>query len=67
MWNEEGAMNAVILVLVRSFSGYSYETAGQIEGFFNDPVQAHACASEIETVTHKEVEVCGSQITVLVL
>lgn len=57
-------MNTIIVTLIHSFNGYIYETAGLITGFFSDPKQAHACASKIQTVAHREVEVCGSQLGV---
>lgn len=57
-------MNTIIVTLIHSFNGYIYETAGLITGFFNDPEQAHACASKIQTVSGREVEVCGSQLFV---
>lgn len=58
-------MNALIVALIHSFNGYIYETAGMITGFFNDPEQAHACARKIQAAGAKEVEVCGSQLSVL--
>jgi len=57
-------MNAIIVSLIHSFNGYIYETAGLITGFFNDPEQAHACASKIQSVAKRPVEVCGSQLSV---
>jgi uncharacterized protein YutD len=57
-------MNTTIVTLIHSFNGYIYETAGLITGFFSDSEQAHACASKIQTVSDREVEVCGSQLFV---
>lgn len=57
-------MNALIFSLIRAFRGYSYESAGMISGFFNDPEQAQACANRIRSVADTQVDVCGNQLSV---
>ena len=57
-------MNYLITQLIRASHGYVYETAGIINGFFDDPAQAKACAFKIKTLFHSEVEVCGCKLAV---
>lgn len=57
-------MNMLINQLIRSCNGHSYETAGIISAFFNDPYQARACAQQIRSLVNAEIEICGSQLAV---
>lgn len=56
-------MKSSIQALIRSSNGYFYETAGMLFGFFNDPTQAHTCASKIMEATGQAVEVYGCQLS----
>jgi hypothetical protein len=58
-------METVIERVIRTFNGYGYTVAGVIIGFFDDPAQAQACALQIINLTHHEVEVFGSQLTLV--
>lgn len=55
-------MNNVIAGLIRSFKGYSHETVGVINGFFESPEQTLCCASKITETTGRTVEVCGTSL-----
>jgi hypothetical protein len=58
-------MNHLISDLIHSSKGYFYETAGIVLGFFNDPERASQCAHDIRANVGKTVEVCGSQLSIL--
>lgn len=57
-------MYSLITQLIRTFNGYTYESAGVINGFFDDPQTARNCAHVIRTQVHGEVEVCGCKLAV---
>ncbi|MDD5036580.1 MAG: hypothetical protein PHE55_17700 [Methylococcaceae bacterium] len=59
-------MSQQIIQLIRSCSGYVYETAGIINGFFDDPQKAKACAHKISRLVESEVSLCGCELTVSV-
>lgn len=54
-----------IKTLVESFHGYTYEIAGMIAAFFDDPYEARACAERIAKEWHKWVEVSGTSLVVV--
>ncbi len=51
--------------LVESFHGYTYEMAGMIAAFFDDPCEARACAEHIVQQLHKPVEVNGTSLVIV--
>lgn len=57
-------MHSLISQLIRTFHGYAYESAGVINGFFDDPQTARNCARVIRTRLHSDVEVCGCKLAV---
>ncbi len=57
-------MDTLISQLIRSFHGYVYESAGVINGFFDDPRTARDCARQIKAQFNAEVEVCGCRLVV---
>jgi hypothetical protein len=57
-------MSANITQIIRSFSGYTYEVAGIISGFFDSPNLAKACAESIQVRLNREVQVCGCKLSV---
>jgi hypothetical protein len=50
--------------IIKSFSGYSSESAGTLMGFFDDPKNAEDCAKAITLNTKATVEVCGTQLVI---
>lgn len=58
-------MKRQIETLVESFHGYTYEMAGMIAAFFDDPHDARACAEEISNEWHKPVEWSGTSLVIL--
>ncbi len=54
-----------IKTLVESFHGYTYEMAGMIAAFFDDPYEAKACAEHISRQLHKPVEVNGTSLVIV--
>ncbi|SMF93723.1 hypothetical protein SAMN02949497_1011 [Methylomagnum ishizawai] len=59
-------MLATIETLIRKFHGRIHEAAGFVIAYFDDPAQTQGCALAIATQTHREVEWCGCQLSVLV-
>lgn len=57
-------MKHTIENLIRSFQGYSYEIAGILTAYFDDPVQARNCANEIAEAWRKPVQVTGTSVTI---
>ncbi len=55
-----------IIALIRSFQGYTYEVAGVLTAYFEDPEQARACAEKILEEWKKQVEVNGTSLTVYI-
>ncbi|BCX81711.1 hypothetical protein MIT9_P1289 [Methylomarinovum caldicuralii] len=51
--------------LVQSFHGYTYEMAGMLAAFFDDPQEARACAERITREWQRPVEVNGTSIVIL--
>lgn len=49
---------------IRSSQGYVYERAGTINGFFDDPDQAHRCANLLRSHFNCDVEICGCELSV---
>jgi hypothetical protein len=58
-------MNDYIETLIHSSKGYFYETAGVVIGFFDDSEQARRCANKIAAASGKTIEVCGSQLSIV--
>jgi len=58
------AMNELIANLIHSSQGYFHETCGVIIAFFDNPQQALRCANEITATVGKQVEVCGSRLSI---
>lgn len=57
-------MHSVINQLIRSCNGYVYESAGLINGFFDDPQTARNCALNLRSQVRGQVEVCGCKVSV---
>lgn len=51
--------------MVRAFRGSAHHSAGTLIGFFDSTELARECAKAITLHHHKETEVCGTQITVV--
>lgn len=57
-------MKTAIIMQIRAFHGYVYETVGVVTAFFSGPEQAKACAEELKTRWGTHVTLCGCQLTV---
>ena len=57
-------MNSLITQLIHACHGYVYESAGTINGFFDDPETTAACANLIKERLSAEVQVCGCGLAV---
>ena len=53
-----------ISTVIRSSHGYVYETAGIINGFFDDPFVARQCAELLRTRYACQVLLCGCELSV---
>ena len=52
--------------MIHAFHGQVYQSAGTLNGFFDDPERARECARAIALYHHKEAEVIGTQVTIAV-
>lgn len=66
IWKESLSLETCLDRIVRAFHGYTYQSAGVIIGFFDAPEQANQCASAIAEHIDKQVNVCGTQVTILI-
>jgi len=64
--HERLSVEPLLEVMIRAFNGYVYRSAGVLTGFFNDPDEAKECAKIIIIYHDKQVEICGTQITIAV-
>lgn len=50
--------------LIRASNGYVYESAGVINGYFDDPSRARECANLLTSRFNCQVNICGCELSV---
>ena len=58
------SLDTLLEQMIRAFHGHAHQSAGVLNGFFDDPEQARECARAITRYHHKQAEAVGTQVTI---
>lgn len=57
-------MYAIVKHMIISHRGHTFESAGAINGYFDDPRMARNCANSLSRLLNKPVQVFGCSLTI---